>query len=536
MKLLDRYPEIQFLLNISDDKPCRLCENEEQLKVWFDSQKDENLEIIYIIGLIGYSLPKSIYKWLEKSPERALIFIESRLGAFISFKQNDLVSNAQIHFVYGTEEVIENLARQYPSQKVEVYEGRKFDSLTLKRRSAAYSALYLDVLYSHKIVENVLYNMSRLDEAFIPKGDFSSIPLLICGAGPSLEMSMELLSEYQNRAIILAVGSGISAITKKGIIPHIAMALDPNDEEFHHLAQGRYFEGPFIFSPRLHRDVWTTLNGPFGFLQSDTGGFIESYLETALKLDTNTKYSDLGSEAFSVTTLALSWACTVGFSNIALIGIDLSFADGKHYAFDIETSKKVDSNLGTLNQIIEFKNVLGKKCQTLIKWLMEADVISAFSASHPEIQITNCSMKGLEIKGVLNCELEKWISKFSQKDIRGYVHQFVHQNPAKIDQNLLKKIMKSLSLSLDKCQKLCEKILQEKSTGKKILFADDFQAEPAYEALLEGVDKSLERLLVRYYPHLDDSQMLNKRELAKYEEIIRQITLFSKIFRRLAKN
>lgn len=545
MKLSERYPDINFLLNVTPHKPCRLPLRSKRLEKWFDAQSSEHLEILYIIGLIGYPLPESVSKWLEGSSERALIFVEPKLGAFHTFEDATMMANPQIHFVYGGEDVIETLAEQYPSERVAVYEGRPFDSFELKRRSAAYSALYSDVLYSHKIVENVLHNMGRLEGTFVPSSDLSSVPLIICGAGPSLEASIEVIAQNQNRALILAVGSGIAALTKRGITPHLAMALDPNDAEFDHLAQGRYFEGPFIFSPRLHRDVWATSNGPYGFLQSDTGGFIESYLEAQLGMEKDSKKHEEGpkeleprlmSEAFSVTTLALPWASSVGFRNIALTGIDLAYTGGKRYASGIQATEDAKADLRTLDQVIKAKDIHGRPCETLTKWIMEANCIKVFAELHPEIQVVNCSMAGLGIENVPNIPMKKWVSKFPQQDIRGLVHQFTQLAPNEFDPHQYKELTSSLQRSLVECHRFSEEIPKQKSSGKKALLISDFHDEPAYEALLEGIDRSLEHLLVRYHPHIDPEQVASKRESARYEELKRQIALFSKIFDLLAKN
>ncbi len=545
MRLSERYPDISFLLNLTPYKHCRLPRRSECLEKWFDVQGNEHLEILYIVGLIGYPLPDSISKWLESSPEKALIFIESNLGAFHTFEDTSMIANPQIHFVYGGEDIIETLAQQYPSERIAVYEERPFDTFELKRRSASYSVLYSDVLYSHKIVENVLNNMGRLEGTFLPSSDLSAIPLIICGAGPSLEASIEVIAQNQNRALILAVGSGITALTKHGITPHLAMALDPNDAEFDHLAQGRYFEGPFIFSPRLNRDVWMTSNGPYGFLQSNTGGFIESYVQVKLGMEENlTQYGEgpldlesrLMSEAFSVTTLALTWASSVGFTDLALTGIDLAYTGGKRYADGIQATEDRNSDLRMLDQVTKTKDIHGRLCETLTKWVMEADCIGVFSDLHPEIKMVNCSMAGLGIENVPNIPMQEWILGFPQRDIRGLAYQFTQLAPFEFDPNQYKELINLLQNSLSKCHQLSQEIPKQKSSGKKALLISDFHDEPAYEALLQGIDRSLEHLLVRYYPHIDPEQVVAKRESAKYEELERQIALFSKIFDLLAKN
>lgn len=536
MNLADRYPDIQFLLTITPHKKVRLPKRAKRLEKWLEVQDLKQVEILYFIGLIDHHLPEKIVQWLKDRKERVLVFVESRLGAFASFDGSDLLQNPQIHFCYAECDPTEQLAADFPSERVAVYEGESFDALSLKRRSAAYSALYSDVLYSQKIVDNVLHNMARLSDAFDATGKFSGIPVLICGAGPSLEKAIPILKKHPNRVLILAVGSGIAALSKQGITPHLAMALDPNDDEFRHLAQGSYFEGPFLFSPRLHRDVFATSNGPFGYLQSDTGGLIENFLEKELELKQEGSGPDLGSEAFSVTTLALSWASAQGFSDILFAGVDLAYTSGKRYAGELVAKDGKEEAAPTLDEVLIRRDLHGKPCETLVKWIMESDVISAFAKEHPEIRLFNTSLAGLGFEGIPNRPLEEVLTQFPQKDLRAEVHSFVHEKSFVFDIASYHALVEELSQSLDRCGALCGGILKEPIQGKKILLISDLQEEKAYAALLEGIDHALSHLLCRYYPHLDDEAVSNQREEAKVQELKRQVDLFQQIFRGLAKN
>lgn len=503
---------------------------------WLAAQDLDEIDTLYIVGLLGFPLPSAIERWLAARQERVLIFVEPRLGAFIHLQQSALLENPQIHFCYAEGDPIEQLARDFPSDRIAVFEGRAFDGLRLKRRSAAYSALYSDLLYSHKIVANVVDNTCRLSACFdggVPF--FTGLPLVICGAGPSLERAIPVLKDFAQKAVILAGGSAITVLSNHGIIPHLAMAFDPNDAEFNQLSQGQYFEGAFLFSPRLHRGVFATCNGPFGYLQTDTGGFIESFFNKALGLDHRSSYPDLGSEAFSVTTLALAWAKLQGFSPIFLAGVDLAYTEGRRYSAGVEESRSKERCFAALEQPLARRDLRGKRIETLLKWVMESDAIAEFCHAHPDLRVANGSEAGIGFEGLPNVSLRQELGQLPDRDIRGLVHQFTHQRRMDFDERRFASLVHELCDSLKRSSLLCDAIIsrldQGKEGGETVLFISDLQGETAYCALLEGIEAAARHLLKRYYPY---STPLERLAL-QYRELRRQIDGFLSPFEVRAK-
>ncbi len=537
--LKKRYPDIGFFLSFFPYEPIELPEDSTSLEAWLEKQDLREIDILYIVGLIGYSLPKSISDWLEEKKERALIFIEEELGAFASFKNTNLLDNPQIHLYYAQEDPIEVLAQMFPCDHLAIFEGKPFDVLTLQRRSAALSALYSDVLYSHKIVENVFKNFSYLASSFDTKGDCKNIPAIICGAGPSLEKSLPELREMKDKALIFAGGSAITALTQNQVAPHFAMALDPNREEFERLKQSTFFEGPFLFAPRLNRQVFSTVNGPFGYMKTDTGGLAESWLEEKLGIEGEPVGAELGSEAFSVTTMAISYAQVLGCNPIILVGVDLSYKEGKRYPDGIEAEEAILNDPRALEKPLVRKGIHGEEVETLLKWVMEADCISAFAENHPDTQILNATEGGLGFEGIPNTSLSQALKGAQTQDLSGAIHQWVVTTPFSFDDEKFTSLMDQLCASLDRCEHLCRQILKELEKGPEggrlVLYKSDLSEEDAFHCLLEGIDMALERVLTRYHPHIDHAQGKWEREKAKYKELDLQIEKFAKIFGRRCK-
>lgn len=521
--LKQRYPDLGFLISFFPHNKVVLPKDDQPLVDWVAQENLNELEVIYLVGLIGYKLPQVLIDWLVEKKERVLIFIEDELGAFVSFTQEEYFLNSQIHFHYAQEDPIEYLAKEFPTVKLAIFEGKPFDAEKLRRRSHTYSALYSDVLYSHKIVENVFANMSRLKGTFDARGTFKQVPAIICGAGPSLEKTLPILEQMKNQALIFAGGSAITAMTKKGVQPHFAMALDPNDDEFERLKQAHYFEGPFLFAPRLHRDVFSTANGPFGYMKTDTGGLIENWLEDELKLQGDPVGPDLGDEAFSVTTLAISYAYALGCNPIILVGVDLAYTDGKRYPEGIEAKKEKEKR-------IKRQDIHGNPIETQLAWVMESDCIAKFAKTHPEITFLNATEGGIGFEGIENTKLAKALEDAPVRDLQGEIHQWIQFHPLLAKTELLPKLLTQLETSLGQCEELVAAIsieLEKKvETGKLILMESDLREELAYKCLLEGIDLALNHLLVRYYPNLNTEEGKWERAVAKYLELGEQIRRF----------
>lgn len=477
MELLkQRYPDLGFLLSFFPYDEVVLSKDPQPLIDWLESQKLSELEVIYLVGLIAYDLPDALNSWLRAKKERALIFIEEDLGAFASFSQDALLKNPQVHFHYASEDPIEGLAQQFPTERLAIFEGKAFDGEQLKRRSTAYSALYSDVLYSHKIVENVIGNIQKCEGVFDAKGDFKGVPAVICGAGPSLENALPNLEALKDRALVFAGGTAIAAMTSRCVKPHFGLALDPNDEEFERLRQAHYFEGAFLFAPRLHRDVFSTVNGPFGYMKTDTGGLIENWLEKELGIDGDPVGPDLGDEAFSVTTLAISYAYALGCNPIILAGVDLAYTGGKRYVGGVQAEQGSEEKIKRVD-------VNGDEVETQLKWVMESECISAFAKAHPEVSFLNATEGGIGFSEIGNTTLKEALGKKKPQDLEGMLHQWIQTSPLAMQRDKLPKLFSDLKESLERCDALVFEILQElekkKETGKLILLESDFAEELA---------------------------------------------------------
>ena len=152
---------------------------------------------------------------------------------------------------------------------------------------------------------------------------FKGMPLVIVGAGPSLQKNIHLVAELQQRAIILGVNRTLTSLQNAGVWPDLAMALEAQDV-------GCHFNGiqtdqiaalilAVTASPNLFDLNFPRLLSYSGNLEADNWMF--STEDNAKELPSG------GSVSCSALSLGLLWGC----DPIILLGQDLSFPGGAYY-------------------------------------------------------------------------------------------------------------------------------------------------------------------------------------------------------------
>lgn len=559
--LLERYPELLFLLSYSPFVPFSSYPSYDPKEVeqWIKKIHLEGVDILYIYGLSGdhYVALKS---WLREKKDRRLIFLEDELAAVHAFLYSEhaeaLLYDPQVvlHFfstIKSLDTHLKELIAAYPCDQIEMvaiasYQKHKKSRtqhirMKLLRLSSVAHAVMTEALYHHKLLTHLLRNIKRWPGSFLAsglKGKFSGIPALICGAGPSLQESYSLLKNIENRALIIAGGSTIAALSNHGIFPHLGLALDPNPEEFERLKIASAYETPLIYATRLQSDVFNTINGERGYLISDTGGPCERYFEQKIGIEGEPIGPELGPEAFSVTTLALALAVEMGCNPILLNGIDLAYTGMQRYAAGImplssyvQTSEMRRQKKAS-ERLLKRKDIQGHYVHTLVKWVMESECIATFAKAHPECCFINVSKAGIGFPGIPNLPLEQVIETHLSLsyDLQGLVHAEIQRLKIPHLKEKLTIEMKQMGESLMRLSSIAQEMIEELErihhlvplgivsmpTGKMAILEIDFQEEKAFECLFPTLGPALDKLLSRiFYVSPDSSEEEQRRILVE---------------------
>jgi hypothetical protein len=546
--LMERYPEIGFLFTYSTFEPYTLFEDREgklnakrngevlhgeeveEMVEWKRSLHLEEIDILYIFGVgLGYAYDV-LKEWLRGKRGRVLVFLEEDLAVIDALVQREeageLLADEQVYLNLITDrkrwnDAVEMFAQTFVSDKIlcailpayKKAHGKRYKRIELKlmRATASLHALLSESLHGQKIFANLYPNFKRLHQAFYAnklEGKFSKVPAVICGAGPSLKGAIPYLKELEDRALILAGGSTLTALSRHGIEPHLGMALDPNPEEYERLRPSTAFETPLLYANRVLPDIFTTCNGLLGYMRSDTGGIAETWIEEKLGIEGDAIGPDLGREAFSVTTMAVAFAYLLGCDPIILVGVDLAYTGMQRYAEGVLDSANdislasVRKEIRLTERLLKRKDREGKPVATLLKWVMESSSIGAYAKAHSERTFINATEGGIGFPYIPYMPLKEAIQQHCilEHNLRGRVFASIQNAPFEgISQNDVTELLADLKSSLMRTLQLCEELLQETS-GRRAVLEMDIAEEPAYQCFLYALGPALDRLLFRYFP------------------------------------
>jgi hypothetical protein len=464
----------------------------------------EHVQVLYVYGIGSGSGYFQYYNWLKEDRERRLVFLEdkeSSLGAFLYTDHAEkILSDEQVHLELFSLGNVEEIVDRFPYEKVEVIAHpakRGVEKLRLEifRKTALAHSLRIDRLYGYELFSHFLQNLAHLPGSFYAnrmKNAFCNIPAVICGAGPSLQESLKDLQALEDRALILAGGSTLAALSSQGVKIHFGMAIDPNEEEYFRLKNSFAFETPILYSTRVHPKIFQTCSGPFVYMRTGIGGMTELWMEEELGLMGELIGKELSLEAMSVTAVCVAWAKFLGCNPILLNGVDLAYTDGKRYAAGVVEHpffEKGEQDLSARNQIIRCKNRKGLQVDTAVRWIMESDAIAEFSLSCPETDVINTTVRGLGFKGMRYLSLKKAAAAFQKHPLEEKIQQALDQ--AKMPENsdlIIKTKIKELKNSLDRLIGHLQ-VLAKVKQGSSALAEVEIQEEIAFLYLFHDIRK-----------------------------------------------
>jgi len=417
------------------------------------------------------------------------------------------------------DDFLKECAQTFPFEKIEMIskkDPKTFEMLRLKlmRLTTVEHALYVEDFHYHLFFKNYLPNFKRLSSAFFGnglKGQFKNVPAIICGAGPSLSDEMETLKKLENKALILAGGSAIGALSNHGILPHLALAIDPNEEEYFRLRSSQSFEVPLLYGNRMHPKVFDTFNGPCGYLHTLTGGASELWLEEKLGIPKEPLQEGFDLEGMSVTTLALQLAYAIGCNPVILVGVDLAFTGQQDYAEGVLDAKSQpfhqrEKEVRISEKLLTRADRFGKPVYTLIKWVMESSSIASFAKKNTATTLINATSGGIGIKGIPYMPLQE-IPMKSSKDLRGHIHQEIERLKFSFSAAQVTETLLELKRSLEEGRYFIENALeelriventnQEVETGKIIFCQMELEDKIGYQCFFQDVDRRLKATIDR---------------------------------------
>lgn len=471
----------------------------------------ESAQILYLYGLESKAALE-LLPWLSLDPKRRLIFLEPNTGEIASFLEEEsaqeILLQKQIEIYHLPKRrrkslLIDELSKRYSSKAVFVCycKGNRqaFSRLKVEllRKTAVAFTFHVELLKSPVLLSNLKKNCASIPESFCVeslKGAFASIPAIICGAGPSLQNALGILRNLQQKALIIAGGSAITALSLQGIEPHLAVALDPNEEEFERLKNSCAFQTPFLFSLRLNSDSLAVSNGPLGFTRSTMSGTIPLWLEKEIGLSPPLIGQVLAPGSYSVTMISAAIAYHLGCNPILFDGIDLAYTENRRYAEGVEATETKEL-LQPYDRLLNKRAKSGAKVTSAIRWVMEADALSKLAKKNPDRRWIQCTANGLAIKHLESMPLADAAKLLTQEwDLGGIIHQAISSAPMPREAlPLYLEKLKELESSLDRLLEHLDALVKN-TPGLAILAELEMIEEPAYRLLFHNTARALPAL------------------------------------------
>ena len=197
-------------------------------------------------------------------------------------------------------------------------------AMSLLKRKPANEHIHMDL--APRWALNGFKNLARVGERPLVsdlKDDFTGVPMIIVGAGPSLAKNIEHLRSAQDKAIIVCVARALNSLQSAGIVPDFAISLDAIDVRSH-FRNIRISEIPgLLLSMTSHPNLFE-LKHP-GIITFSANTEAEGWMLDAE--DELVETPTGGSVSCAAMSIGLLWRC----DPIIMVGQDLAFDQGAVY-------------------------------------------------------------------------------------------------------------------------------------------------------------------------------------------------------------
>lgn len=420
----------------------------EEAENWWISLGGERYKLAVIFGPgMGHSY-NAAKTWLHEDRSRRLIFLEDQIEVlfclFHTSVGEEMATDPQVTFEFTPDPIeavkqIESLFWSCLDLEVgTVFE--KFGALPSYQKERSIQTKHFlgatqgakELLLRHKeflsphnpSIANQLSNICQFPKSFLGSNlrrCFKDVPVILCGAGPSIEYHLDYLKTLKDRALIIAAGSAASILTHHGLRPHICLGIDPNPIFYARLLAQEGFEIPLFYGRRLVKEAAWFLQSPLVFCPRKKDEYLD-WLEKELKVDGEGIHFGV-----SVGNFAVSVARLLGCNPLILIGMDMAITQERSYATGLKehpliVSKKTVAPFPQKQYVL--KTDRGETVKTTVQFLEEAKWLERYIREHPESKVINANEEGLDIRGAEKLTLRQAIEKYASmpSDLNGKLH------------------------------------------------------------------------------------------------------------------
>lgn len=385
-------------------------------------------------------------------------------------------------------------------------------------------------------VENYFANIGSLPDC--PPIDslrsaFKGVPMIIAGAGPSLEKNAHLLKNAKGRAVIVAAITAYKPLLKHGVVPDFVIASEKVDLP-------EYFTyGEDDLKTRL---ILAEVSNPgmFGREVKEKFVFFNPYVTLSRSQAQLWGSSYFPSTGGSVTTAACDMGVMFGCNPIVLVGQDLCFGDngthatgGVYIAQDVKIDREkgkvsIEEDYVTLKDrakssfdLLWLKGLDGKPVPSKFDWVTFhqwfENYAASLKASGSSTELINATEGGAFIEGMVHTTLAQVLEQHVREEVQIdlLVSDAVGRRQ-RADLPALSNSVNAMQMSLKEIGRAADAITREVSRLRKDLSREGGQKDAARRA---GRVKRLEDVLFRAAersPFIWETLMASICELKEY--------------------
>ncbi len=227
-------------------------------------------------------------------------------------------------------------------------------------------------------------------------------PAMIVGSGPSLDLSIEILKDNREGAVVFSCGTALGALLRNGIKPdfHVELENTPGPPKFvGELAQQFDLSGVILLGPTTIREELVELfdQSMLFFRDSVTSTYLWGMQD------------EVTMAAPTVSNTGARMAIGLGFRQLYLVGVDLGarrkeehHSKSSIYLADDKFLEDNPAHKAASNFEIEQPGNLGGSVFTNSSFLSSAGYLSQLLENFPGVQTVNLS-DGLKVEGARPC-------------------------------------------------------------------------------------------------------------------------------------
>lgn len=366
---------------------------------------------VFIIGLgLGYHISQLV----AQNPSVKLTIYEPNEAILFNYLQhNKLINNISELFVSLNDiKDLEQLAKNFTDETVTIIwpaysrlyseEIQETQQNLVKLLKHTRDSLGVAVSFQHRWIMNSLLNYPKTIKTsnIISVGYqkiFDDKPVIIVAAGPSLNEELQLLKEIKEEgsAYIFAVGSAINALLCAQITPHAVFSYDPqgiNQNVIKKIKEENIMDIPLVFGTSVGCETIMHYPGKLVHMVTSADTLASNILSISPKV--------IIEDSPSIAVMALQVVKKLNMAPIILVGQNLGYVNGTHYAKGIQYEGfKNNITEEQKKKMITVKDVNGHDMITTDSFMRMKHGLEITIQKYPYGRVINTTKQGAHIQG-----------------------------------------------------------------------------------------------------------------------------------------